>query len=279
MKVKNISYPYPVLKNADDVAGEFNVRFFKTLRRDKVELRVAFDLKNKTLEQMVSKGQAVFTVEVECNSTFFRQTFTTGQDEAIFEIPAARLREQVVARFFVRALKPIKKYASPSFHPDYKGIDFDIKPGDILAIGGLTVFIAEKDFDPLRPAVSSFMAIKQGDQKNGPMFVDYSDDVKIVVRLSKSDWNKYQEAKNKKWVADIIHSSIVLPVLTEAIVHIRDGNDEMSDAHWFQRLQVILQQQNLPDDDPLYSAQKILRFPVERFLESVCAQEDSDNDD
>lgn len=270
MKVKNISYPYPVLGNADDMSGEFKVRFFKTLRRDKIELRVIFELKNKTIEQMIAKKQAVFTAEVECNNAFFRQTFSTSQQEAVFELPAGKLREQVVVRFFVRSLKAVKKYTAAGFHADYKGInDFEIRPGDILAAGGLTVFIAEKDFDPLRPLISSFMAIKEGDQKNGPMFADYSDDEKIVIKLSKSDWRRYQEAKSRKWVADVIHSSIVLPVLVEAIMHVRDGNDDMSNAHWFQRLQAILQDQNLPDDDPLYSAQQILRSPVERSLESI----------
>ena len=40
-------------------------------------------------------------------------------------------------------------------HEDYKGFEFEVNKGDILAIGGVSSFIADKDFDPLVGFINS----------------------------------------------------------------------------------------------------------------------------
>lgn len=269
MKVKNISYPHPVLGNEDDVQGAFNVKFFHGLGRDKISLRIKFELKNKTLESLIKEKKAFFAVEIECNSTFYRGAFSTFSQEGNFAINAQKLREHVLAKFFIRAAEPIKNYSIDGCHDDYKGFSFDINKGDVLAIGGATSFIAEKEFDPLKPAVSSFMAIRKGNEPKGPMVVDYGDPEKIIVKLSRNDWEKYQNIKGRQWVAPVLHSSIVLPVLADAVRLVHDNDEDARDTHWFKRLETILEQKNLPMDMPLDAAQHILSAPVSRSLGSI----------
>lgn len=273
MKAKNVSYPYPVLGNEDDVEGEFNVSFKHALNRDKIKLRVDFKLKNKTLEKLIGENKAVFTMEVECGSTFYRSNFRSFDRRGEFAIKSAAVREHVSVGFFVRAIAPIARYQIDGCHPDYKGFTFEVGPGDILAIGGFTSFVAEKDFDPMKPSVSSFMVIKQGSSEKGPMEVDYSGDEKIVIKLSKSDWNTYVRVKGRKTVAGILHSSIVLPVLADAVRLVKDGDRELQSTHWFNRIDVILRQQQLSEEDPLISAQKILKSPIERGLTNLAEGE------
>lgn len=269
MKAKNVSYPYPVLGNEDDVQGEFNVSFKHVLSRDKIKLKAAFKLKNKTLEKLVKDEKAAFTMELECGGTFYRGNFRSFEKHAEFSIKSALVREHVGVGFFIRAVAPISKYQIDGCHPDYKGFAFEVGPGDILAIGGFTSFVAEKDFDPMKPSVSSFMVIKQGSSEKGPMEVDYSGDDKIVIKLSKADWGTYVRVKGRKTVAGVLHSSIVLPVLADAVRLVQAGDRELQQTHWFGRIEVILRQNQLSETEPLLAAQRVLKNPIERGLSNL----------
>lgn len=275
MKAKNISYPYPVLGNEDDVKGSFDVSFKHALRRDEVVLNVGFKLKNKSLEKLVKEQKAAFTVEVECPGTFYRKSFSTFEHDARFVLGSGVVRELVSAAFYVRAVKPLPKYKVDGSHPDYEGFALDIGAGDVLALGGYTSFIAEKDFDPMRPAVSSLIAIKPGTHSVGAMQIDYSQD-KILIKLSERDYKNYGTVvkKNHPGMAGVLHSSIVLPVLAEAIKLVHDQDPETQTTHWHKRLEIILRQQELPTDDSLLSAQRLLRSPLERCLSGLA--EDTD---
>ena len=62
MKAKNISYPYPVLGNEDDVQGKFDVSFKHALRREEVILKVTFKLGSKTLEKLIKEQAAAYVI-------------------------------------------------------------------------------------------------------------------------------------------------------------------------------------------------------------------------
>lgn len=277
MKAKNISYPHPVLGNEDDIKGEFNPSLRRTPKRDKIILKISFGLSSKTLEELVASHKAAFTAEVECGSTFFRQHFSTFEKEDVFILPASRVRELVSVGFYIRAVEQIPDYKPSGLHQDYEGFSFAIGPGDVLAVGGYTSFIAEKDFDPLKPSVTSFMAIKRGSHPNGPMVIDYGDQDKIVIKLSRADWENYVLAKGRTSAAPILHSAVVLPVLADALALIKNRDSDASGTHWYQRLTVILQQKELLEEEPLSAAQQILSNAVGRGLASLAAPSQEDD--
>ncbi len=271
MKAKNISYPYPVVGNEDDVpGGVFKPAYFKhVIQRDKILCKAGFVLKNKTLEKLIAKKLAAFTVEVECGSTFFRTLASTFARKTEFKIDANRVREMVGVSFYIRAIAPIPKYLPEGCHPDYKGFSFDINPGDVLGVGGYTSFIAEKEFDPLRPSVSSFITVDAKREEKGTMMVDYSDPEKIIIRLPRVDWEHYKVIKGHKQYFPIFHAALVLPALADAINLVQKGDEETRENYWFKRIEVILQQKKLLDADPLSAAQEVLRYPIERAMTSM----------
>lgn len=270
MKVRNLSYPHPVLGNGDDVRGAFGVKFSHALFRDRIVLKPVFSLQNKTLEKLVKQKKAAFSAEAECRHTFYRQAFQTFSDAEAFELDAKKARGQVVVAFYIRAAQDLPKYSIDECHEDYEGFAFDVKKGDVLAVGGLSAFIAEKEFDPLRPAVSSFMAIHEGPFSEGPMDPNFEDD-KIVIRLSKKDWNSYVAVKNRSSAHGMLHSAIVMPVLAEAarIVSGQGREQGFDQWHWFERLEEILRRNHLQEEEPLTAAQKILGLPVGRGLAGI----------
>lgn len=271
MKAKNISYPHPVVGNEDDMPGSiFKPRYFRhALGRDSIPCKIGFDLKNKTIEDLIAKKKAKFTVEMECNSTFFRTLFSTFDREAEFALDANRVREMVAAAFYVRAVEPIPGYVPKGCHPDYDGFKFEIGPGDVLAVGGFTSFIAEKDFDPLRPSVTSLITINGRADRHGPMIVNYADNEKIIIKLADTDWSRYRLVKGRKSAVPVLHATIVLPVLADAIRLVQKDDDETRNAYWFQRLKIILEQKRMMEKDPLTAAQDILKNPVERALGGI----------
>lgn len=267
MKVNTKSYPQPVLGNGDDLGGSFKVELPYELGRETVVLNPTFAIKNAAIEDLIKKGKASFVAEIECRSTFYRKSFSTRNLNERFSIPASSLRERVTVGFFVCADQEIKGYRPSEPHPDYEGVPFDVEPGDVLAVGGYSSFIALKSFDPLRPPVSSFMSITEGFQHEGPMQVDYEAE-KITVILSKADWKSYLEVYGQKAVHGILHSSIVFPVLVDAIHKMR-STTEYENMNWHGRLDAILEANGLQEKDPVEAAQKILNNPITRNFAGI----------
>ncbi len=265
MKVNAKSYPHPVLGNEDDLAGSFNVDFRYELGRKEVTLLPAFSIKSPAIEELIRKNRASFFVELQCRNTFFRTCFSTRKPLERFSIPATRVRERVTVGFYVCADEDINGYRPSDCHSDYEGTAFDVEKGDVLAAGGFCSFIAEKDFDPLRPPVSSFMAIQPGQHHEGPMEVSFEEE-KIMIELSKADWREYVGIRSQKAAEGVLHAAIVLPVLVNAIQLVQSGNADYEGMNWFGRLETILETKGLRERDPLEAAQKILDNPVTRAL-------------
>ncbi len=268
MKVNAKSFPHPVLGNGDDVGGSFRVELPYELSRDAVVLHPSFALKNSAIEDLLKKGKASFTVEVECRSTFYRRSFSIGIQNESISISAKLLRERVTVGFYVCANQDIKGYKPSEPHSDYEGAAFDVEAGDVLAVGGYSSFIAEKAFDPLRPPVSSFMSIMEGTQHEGPMEIDYEAD-KITVILSKADWKTYLAVRGQKPVQGILHSTIVLSALVDAIHKVQSAGSDYSHTSWFGKLEAILEAKKLQDKDPFEAAQRILDNPSARSFRGI----------
>lgn len=270
MQVNIKSYPYPVLGNEDDIGGSFSVEFRYELSKQEVALNPSFILKNKALEDLIRKEKASFITEVECRSTFYRNSFSTRKAIEKFIIPAKFLRERVTVGFYICADTNINNYKPSDCHPDYEEASFDIEKGDVLAVGGYCSFIAEKGFDPMRPPLSSFMTIVEGFRHEGPMNVDYSSD-KITIELSKADYGSYLDVKGQKVTQGVIHASIVLPVLIDAIYHVKNNGTDYEDRNWYGRLDSILESKGLNNKDPFEAAQIILESPASRNFESIAS--------
>jgi hypothetical protein len=268
MKVNTKSYPHPVLGNQDDLGGLFKADFTYTLGKEHIILSPNFSLKNSAIEDLIKKKKALFTLELQCPSTFFRTSFSTFNPNEEFKILEQRVRERITVNFYICATQDILGYIPSDPHADYEGATFDIEAGEVLATEGQCTFYAEKSFDPLRPPVSSFMSIQMGSQHEGPLQVDYESE-KITIVLSKADWKNYLQVRSQALTEGTLHSSIVLPVLIDAIHKIQNNGNEYEAMNWYSRLETILAAKGLHDKEPLEAAQKILENPVERSFRGI----------
>jgi hypothetical protein len=267
MRYNNRLFPHPVLNIGDDIEGVFKVELQVETNKDLIKISPRYQLKNSTLEKLIEEGQAVFTAQIYCRGTMFRETYETTETIPVpIQMKATRLNEQVEADFFICANNELSDYRNDGASPDYTGYTFDLEYGDILALGGSGKFFANKSPEKLK-SVSAFMNINTSGKKDKPMYNSY-DGRKITIMLPQKDYEKYQLIEKNKFYVNTLHSTIVLPALAEAL-HFMETQEaeEFSDNLWYELLEELKNKNQ--DSDPLMTAQKILALPVNRSFTSL----------
>jgi len=269
MRLSSRSYPYPVVGNRDDVPGAaFQAALEMSSDRQAVYLDAQIKCSSKTINDLVKKGDACFVVHVECSNTLYRRAFEFEKDTYRIQIPSDNLNDAVEVNVFTRAKKNLSGYRVDKAHSDYGSVAFNLEKGDILAVGEGHVFYVEAPFDALSP-IGSIMQIteshKDGDQ---PMQVEYGGQ-KILVELSKKDFEDYKRLKATEGVSTALTMGIVLPVLVHAIYYLQQS-DEEDDLRWVRSLKRRIDGVGMKlEDDPLEIAQRILELPLKRTFASA----------
>lgn len=270
MKLSARSYPHPVLGNRDDVP---NAAFQATLEMtaDKQSIYVAAEIACScdVLNSLLATGDVAFVMHVECSNTLFRRAYDFRETPHRIAIPVDNLNDAVEVNVFMRAVNRIPAYRIPEAHPDYGDATFDVRRGDILAVAEGLVFHIESSFDSLS-RIGSIMQITAS-EKDGdiPMEPDFVHD-KIVIFLSKSDFADYKVLKRHEGVAGPLTTTIVLPVLVEALHVLNEDNEGIDDTRrWVRALTRRIESLNLvKETQPILLAQKLLELPVKRALSS-----------
>lgn len=270
MRLSARSYPHPVLGNRDDVLGAaFQAALEMSTDKQSVYVSVEVACSCESVNDLLADGRAIFVLHVECSNTLFRKAYEFGERQHRISIPADNLNDAVEVNVFVRATDRIPYYRIPEAHPDYTDALFDIHRGDILAVGEGQVFHIESDFDSLS-RIGSIMQInespKDGDIPMEPTF----DGDKIVIFLSKNDFADYKVLKHHEGVRGPLTTTIVLPVLVEALHILKEESDGMDDTRrWVRSLGRRIENVGLNTEmQPLLLAQRLLELPVKRALSS-----------
>ncbi|MBN1808500.1 MAG: hypothetical protein JW909_05490 [Planctomycetes bacterium] len=270
MRLSARSYPHPVLGNRDDVPGAaFQAALEMSADKECVYIATDAACSCETLNALLKDGRAAYVLHVECSNTLFRRAYEFREPQHRISIGADNLNDAVEVNVFVRATDRIADYRVSEAHPDYAGTAFDIQRGDILAVGEGQVFHIESDFDSLS-RIGSIMQInespKDGDIPMEPSF----DGDKIVIFLSKSDFADYKVLKLHEEVRGPLTTTIVLPVLVEALHILKEESEGMDDARrWVRALARRIESLGLTgESQPLLLAQKLLELPVKRALSS-----------
>jgi hypothetical protein len=277
MRLSSRSYPYPVVGNRDDVPGAaFQAALEMSTDRQAVYLDAQIKCSSKTINDLVKKGDACFVVHVECSNTLFRRAFEFNEENYRIQVPSDNLNDAVEVNVFTRAKKNLSGYRVDKAHADYGNVAFSVEKGDILAVGENHLFYVEAPFDALSP-ISSIMQItethKDGDQ---PMQVQYGGQ-KILIELSKKDFDDYKRLKSTDGVSTALTMGIVLPVLVDAIYMLQKAEED-DDLRWVRSLKRRIDSVGMKlEDDPLEIAQRILELPLKRTFASARKLSEADS--
>lgn len=272
MRLSARSYPHPVLGNADDVPdAAFQATFEYASDQQFYYITVTVACSSRTLTKLVATGGACYVVHVECGNTLFRKAYDFSAQSHRVQIPASQLNDSVEVNAFIRAMKDIRAYRIGGAHEDYGNTAFQIRSGDILAIGEGQIFNAESTFDSLR-RVGSIMLIEQSQEVGDhPMKVDYNSD-KIRIFLCKTDFKSYSRLKSVPTLTSHLTTTIVLPVLIEALYYIQAQSDDLESFKWYRNLDRRVEALGLgSEQEILTKAQMLLDMPIRRALASADA--------
>ncbi len=275
MRLSRRSYPHPVVGNLDDVPGAaFQATVEMSTDKDNIYLNVNVQNSSATIRHLVETSKAAYALHVECTNTLFRRAFEFREASKLIPIRGDQLNDAVEVNVFAVATQDASGYVVDKAHPDYEGAAFDVKKGDILAVGEGRVFPVESSFDVLG-RIGSIMQI-DGATEDGdlPMRIDFNGE-KIRLILSKEDFKEYKLMRQDESLSIVLTTAIVVPALLETLHYI--GSEErgedaeaLEDLRWYRVLARRIEALSLKDEsDNLTKVQKLLELPVKRALVSA----------
>ncbi len=238
-----------------------------TADKQTVYLDVSINSSSSTVNELIKERHARYVLHVECSNTLFRRAYEFSGDSYRCAIPADNLNDAVEVNVFARAARNISEYRVQKAHAEYRKAKFEIVKGDVLAVAEGQVFHVESNFDSLS-RIGSIMQVQESIEEGDlPMKAEFNGD-KIVIILSKKDFADYKLLKAHESLAVPLTTTIVMPVLLEALHALKEEGDE--DRRWVRALRRRMDDLQLkPEGDPLEIAQTLLELPVKRSLASV----------
>jgi hypothetical protein len=267
-----ISYPYPVLGNADDISeGTISPDVSFRVSDETVAVDVTrLTTSNALLDSLIDAGSALWAIRVQCARTYYRKEFVTSGPTKILTFPGDDLQGRVDIEISLFAAKPLPAYAPPGVHSDYGTTAFGLERGEVLGIGPAFSFEVDKQFDPLRAPVSSIMRIRQGDHAEGTYRLVLEDDF-IEVLLSQHTWARYAGVRDR--VPAVLHIGLVMPALVEGLRRLND----FSGRRWADRLRAIVETKGVDTSTPIEAAQILLQDPLGRAFDELNLYLDRDS--
>ena len=139
---------------------------------------------------------------------------------------------------------------------------FFISMNDILAKTPEWNDLIDHKFDPFLSKPTSFIQVTNFDEPE--TLVSFEND-EIIIRLPNETYEQYGNLDPT--TGPILHSSIVLPVLTQAIGFIKDKeNDTFINEDWYSKLLQMIEVKNLSNEEELKIASKLLKDPINKGI-------------
>ena len=287
--MSNLEFPCPVLGNGDNYTKDALLTFEDDVvwirENNGVILKVPFpSITDKKIESHFREGELSMFLEISSPATYFHDVISIDYNyssayvfEKFFKIGI--LNKKVSYTFYLASRKnffitPDK--LSLDYPPTFRAIEFDI-----IAKTKKDEINIDHEFDPYSSAQDSFMVITSNhDSKKNQTIVDFSQD-RIIIKLPEETYNNYQSLNKSH--SDILHSSIVLPVLCQAISYVnsQDKLDDYDQLIWYERLNQIIEVNGYHNLEPLNMAMKILKNPLARgikYLALKSARDEEVND-
>lgn len=227
MKIDNISLPYPVLGNSDDILPLLTddcISVAPEAAGDDFVFHVSLKLGNEDIESEIAAGNAEYVCEVTCPRTYMRRGVASAQ--ADFDVVFGRRDVFGGVDFACYAIvkNEIPEYFNHGQNEDYGDATFHMEPGDILAAFPVQHWNADLKYEKLY-AAGSFMLVQDGGDK--PTWFDSNDD-HIIVYLPHDMYEQFRLLSPDNNFNEIFHASIVFNALFKTLAQY----DESRDGHY-----------------------------------------------
>lgn len=291
MKINPNNYPYPFLSNENDnyVTSEFNASTEKVKLNEDTnhfEIDVKVLLKNKKIENLIKQNDVSLSIHATCPKTYYNKIFDVSDALTTISIDKSKVAVKIELNALLTVNLPINNYTNNDFHKDFKGIEFNLIPGNLL--GGTTA--GEVIIENMIPEKieSIFILKKNSKLAPGEMNATYNAN-KIAIYLSEKDHNNYQRLQSDKELGSVLYSLIVVPALVDVIYYINENYssdeeiDGIEDLDWFKSISEKLEELDIsfdednPINDPMVVANNLIDNPLEDAL-SILLESGEENE-
>lgn len=278
MKIVDKIYPHPVMDRRTGDVSPFGLDWRIDVRNDKMNyyFDYSFTVHNKTIESLIDEDKAHFILHIECSSTFYRKAFKIGKKEGYqgtITVKGDHLIGRVDISVFICSDSQISEYVPDGVHADYEGRRFELVKGDFIAVGDTHTQHFYNDYDPIKKVSSIIEFIKDEENKNGPITVEFNAH-KIRALVPEKLYMTYLELIEEPYKANTISTMLILPVLMEGLQYLKDNlqyKDEedlsgLRALRWFRSVEKKLEEMhfNIRENSVYLAAQKMLELPYER---------------
>lgn len=270
MKLRERSFPYPVLSENDDVDAAFQAPIEVRKVGEKFQIGILCQMSSDDLQVKLDAGDAKYGLHVECTRSFFREIydFTPKNGQGVVWLDRENLRGPVDLNVVVYATKEITNYKLSGSHEDYGNKSFYVAGGDFLAITEGTTFNADIHQDMLESVRSIIEILRRPDQK--PVVGVNWDSDRIQILLPERDYELYCQIRKSPSFIAIQLSSIILPVLMQAVEMVASKDTEYESNRWYYNLMHRMTQKDISFEGSAFeNAQRLLDYPIRRTLEKV----------
>lgn len=296
MRVRPKHFPYPVItpfESEENYVFSCDLKLEEDVELDLIRFKVHYTLKNKTIQDLIDQGLAVFALHIECPSTMKRFLLSTSQKSDEFEVSIHDLNKSVDISFFVLANETIPDYENSEFDPFSAGFEFELEKGDLLAIGPSETLDIEKE--PLIEINSIFELMPSMDKNAKPLSIDLSYS-KIRIQLPKESFDQlsFLHGTTSAKTDAILAAIYYIPAIVEALYYIRtahqSGDDswieDIRDTAWYKSIEARLHHikvdiEALPEQDLIGIAHEMLDDPNKKamnHLQELLEGGDSENE-
>ena len=267
-----VVYPHPVLRpDVEDYEdGDFEVTTNYSVTPDdmKVEVSATYHLSVPELEELVDSGAAAVGILINCRDTFLREIHLLSKDdETRVIIDGGRLHGEVTMVPIVYATSTIEEFSSDDFAEDFKGLKFNLAPGDFLAHEEPQVFWLEREaFEPVESIITLSTIPKKTGYEWGVVLSEDQIKIEVSSELSKS----IQTARNTPTNTLVLINSIYFSALQSAVEHLRqDAEIDLKWANVIRQKCLSLGISDFDKEDPHLVVQRLLEQPVEKLANTL----------
>ena len=271
MRINNISLPYPVLGNSDDILPllpDDCISVQPSLDNDTYTFHITLKQENADITKLIQSGDAQYTCEVTCPRTYLRfcKTSATPEFDVILN------RREVFARIefacYVTVCQDIVGYSNSGQNEDYDGASFNMEAGDVLAAFPVASYNADLKYEKLY-AAGSFMVVLDGDETPHTWF-DANDDY-IKVYLPHPMFEQFRALCKNRNFNELFHASIVFNALFKVLSEYSEkkyGNFQWAEAVKYRiDTEEDLHEFDIKDTSKAYElAQALLKDPYQRLF-------------
>lgn len=223
---RNISFPYPVLGHRRGIASTADATIEGKIQDDYYVWNIKIVHDNDDIDKLVLSGKVRYACEIDCPDTYYRNTFfpeiTSNPRNIQVKIKRTELGGRVNVVVTALAVEKIQDYHNSKSSGLYANFNFELEPGDIVAIFGEWNIDLDIEANSYK-RITSIIQIQLQDSQE--VEIDLNDKKSIIIGLPKDKYRQHYDKLVNPFFQPALLSSIVFEAICRALQHLSDHED------------------------------------------------------